>query len=97
MLLSEQQDSSYICLVMVKGVQLRRGHVKRSLFGETVIQSVVQRQQVHIVHRQVVGVVPTLQVTHINQRCPVESGRRKEERKWSPFRPELQGWTQSHL
>lgn len=80
MLLGEQQDSSYVRLVMVKGVQLRRGHVERTVLGEAVIQSLVQRQQVHVMHRQVVRVVPALQVTHVDQRRSVESGRTKTRR-----------------
>lgn len=77
MLLGEQQDSSYVRLVMVKGVQLRRGHVERTVLGEAVIQGLVQRQQVHVVHGQVVRVVPALQVAHVDQRGSVESGRTK--------------------
>lgn len=60
MLLGEEQDSSYIRLVVVKGVQLRRGHVEGPVLGEAVIQSLVQRQQVHVVHGQVVRLVPAL-------------------------------------
>lgn len=73
MLLGEQQDSSYVGLVVVQRVQLGRGHVERSVLGETVVQSFVQRQQVHVVHRQVVCVVTALLVTHVDQRCSVKS------------------------
>lgn len=101
MLLGEQQDSSYIRLVMVKGVQLRRGHVERTVLGEAVIQSLVQRQQVHVMHGQVVRVVPALQVAHVDQRCSVESGRTKtrrwKDRKWLPLEAELPGRKQPHL
>lgn len=79
MLLGEQQDSSHIRLVVVQWVQLRRGHVERPVLGETIVQSVILRQQVHIVHRQVVRVVPALQVTHIDQRRPVKSEKHKKQ------------------
>ena len=81
MLLGEQQDSSHVGLVVVQRVQLGRGHVERSLLGETVIQSFVQRQQVHVVHGQVVGVVPALRVADVDQRRSVKSDetRREEE------------------
>lgn len=78
MLLGEQQDSSHVCLVVVQRVQLRRGHVERPALRETIVQSVVQRQQVHVVHRQVVCVVPALQVTHIDKRRPVKSKKHKK-------------------
>lgn len=72
MLLGEQQDSSHVRLVVVQRVQIRRRHVKWSILREAIIQSVIQRQQVHIVHRQVVCVISALQVTHVDQRRSVK-------------------------
>lgn len=71
-LLGEQQDSSYVGLVVVQRVQLGRRHVEGAVLGEAVVQGVVQGQQVHVVHGQVVGVVAALQVTHVDQRRPIE-------------------------
>lgn len=73
MFLGEQQDSSYIGFVVVERVQLRWGHVERSILGETVVQSIIQGQQIHVMHRQIVGVVTTLQVAHVDQRRSVKS------------------------
>ncbi len=81
MFLGEQQDSSHVGLVVVQRVQLRRGHVERSVLWETVVQSVVQRQQVHVVHRQVVCVITALQVTHVDQRRSVKSETARDKQQ----------------
>lgn len=72
MLLGEQQDSSHVGFVVVERMQLRRGHVKRTVFWETIVQSLVHWQQVHIMHGQVVCVITTLQVTNVNERRSIE-------------------------
>lgn len=76
-LLGEQQDSAHVGLVVVERVQLWRGDVEGSIFREAVVQSVVKGQQVHVVHGQVVCVIPTLHVAHVDQRRSVESGARR--------------------
>ena len=72
MLLGEQQDPPHVRLVVVQRVQLGRGHVEGPALGEPVVQSVVQGQQVHVVHRQVVCVVAALQEAHVDERRSVK-------------------------
>lgn len=74
MLLGEQQDSSHVRLVMVQRVQLGRGHVERPVGGEPVVQSLIQGQQVHVVHGQVIRVVTALLEANVDQRRSVEPG-----------------------
>lgn len=78
MFLGEQQDPAHVGFVVVKRMQLGRSHVKRSVCRKTVVQSVIERQQVHVVHGQVVGVVATLQEADVDQRRAVKSETRTE-------------------
>lgn len=79
--LCEQQDSSHVGFVMVKRMQLRRGNMEGSLFREAIVQGLVEGQQVHVMHGQVVCVIPALHVAHVDQRCSVESGTRKKTKQ----------------
>lgn len=87
MSLGEQQDASHVGLVVVERVQLGRGHVERPVLGETVVQGVVQGQQVHVVHRQVICVVAALQVTDVDERRSVKPEREEIKKKKNLFRP----------
>lgn len=80
-LLGEQQDASYVGVVVVEGVQLRRGHVEGSRCWEAVVQLLVEGQQVHVVHRHVVRVIGTLHKAHVDQGGPVEPGGKGKGRE----------------
>lgn len=81
MRLGEQQDASYVGVVVVEGVQLRRGHVEGPRCWEAVVQLLVEGQQVHVVHRHVVRVIGALQEAHVDQGRPVEPGGGEGERE----------------
>lgn len=72
MLFGQQQYSTHVGLVVVQGVQLGWGDVEGSLLREAIVQSLVLRQQVHIVHGDVVGVIATLQEANVDQGGPVK-------------------------
>lgn len=72
MLLGEQQNPSHVCFIMIQGVELWRGHMERSFLREPIVQSLIQRQQVHIVHSNIISVVPALCVAHVDERGSVK-------------------------
>jgi len=71
-LLGEQQDAAHVGLIVVERVQLRGCHVEGSCLREAVVQLLVERQEIDVMHRDVVGVVAALQEAHVDQGCPVK-------------------------
>lgn len=71
-LLGEQQDAADIGLVVVERVELWGGHVEGPCLREAIVQLLVEREQVHVVHGDVVCAVAALQEAHIDECRPVE-------------------------
>lgn len=72
MLLGEQQDATDVGLVVVERVELWGGHVEGPSLREAIVQLLVERKQIHIVHGDVVRAVAALQEAHVDECCPVE-------------------------
>lgn len=71
-LLGEQQDAADIGLVVVEGVELWGGHMEGPCLREAIVQLLVEREQVHVVHGDVVCAVAALQEAHVDECRPVE-------------------------
>lgn len=71
-LLGKQQDATDVGLVVVEWVELRRGHVEGPGLWEAIVQLLIEREQVHIVHGDVVCAVAALQKARVDECCPVE-------------------------
>lgn len=75
MLLGEQQDAADVGLVVVERVELWGGYMEGTRLGEAVVQLRVEREQVHVMHGDVVRAVATLQEAHVDEGCPIEPVR----------------------
>jgi hypothetical protein len=53
-------------------VELRGGHVEGPSLRETIVQLLVEGEQVHIMHSNVIRAVAALQEAHIDECCSVE-------------------------
>ena len=71
-LLREQQDAAHIGLVVVERVELWGGHVEGPSLREAIIQLLIEREQIDVMHGNVVCAVAALQEAHIDECCPVE-------------------------
>lgn len=71
-LLGEQQDAADISLVVVERVELWGGHVEGPSLRKAIVQLLVEREQVNVMHGNVVRAVAALQEAHVDKRRPVE-------------------------
>lgn len=71
-LLGEKEDAAHVGLVMVERVELWGGHMEGPSLREAIVQLLIEGEQVHVVHCNVVGAVAALQEAHIDECCPVE-------------------------
>lgn len=71
-LLGEQQDAANIGLVVVERVELRGGHVEGPSLREAIVQLLIEREQIHVMHGNVVRAVAALQEAHVDEGRPVE-------------------------
>lgn len=94
-LLGQQQDAAHVGLVVVERVELRGSHVEGPGLGEAIVKLLVEGQQVHVVHGDVVRAVAALQEAHVDERCPVKpvqgSGLAQDSAKalWDSLAPTL--------
>lgn len=71
-LLGEQQDAAHIGLVVVERVELWGGHVEGPGLREAIIQLLIEREQIHVVHGDVVCAIAALQEAHVDECRPIE-------------------------
>lgn len=71
-LFGQQQNAAHIGLVVVERVELWGGHMEGPSLREAIVQLLIEREQVHIVHGDVVCAVAALQEAHIDECCPIE-------------------------
>lgn len=71
-LLGKQQDATNVGLVVVERVELWGGHVEGPSLWEAIVQLLIEWEQVHVVHGNVVCAVAAFQEARVDERCPVE-------------------------
>lgn len=59
-LFGQQQNAAHIGLVVVQRVELWGGHVEGPGLREAIVQLLIEREQVHVVHGDVVCAVAAL-------------------------------------
>lgn len=77
-LFGQQQNAAHIGLVVVERVELWGGHMEGPSLWEAIVQLLIEREQVHIVHGDVVCAVAALQEAHIDECCPIEPMQEKQ-------------------
>lgn len=71
-LLGKQQDATNVGLVVVERVELWGGHVEGPSLWEAIVQLLIEREQVHVVHGDVVCAVAAFQEARVDECCPIE-------------------------
>lgn len=77
-LFGQQQNAAHIGLVVVERVELWGGHMEGPSLWEAIVQLLIEREQVHVVHGDVVCAVAALQEAHVDECCPIEPMQDKQ-------------------